>query len=102
MPACLPAHMCRRQGLQFWRLPCRSWATPFAAVGSPPYCLPAFACIICPQIDSHMRFVDGWDTKLLRMLSQVRCVLLCMLCMGAACCEVRSPFAIMPSSLHAS
>lgn len=26
------------------------------------------------QIDSHMRFVKGWDTKMLRMLGQVRCM----------------------------
>lgn len=31
----------------------------------------------CLQIDSHMRFVEGWDTLLLRMLSQVRRCLQC-------------------------
>lgn len=35
---------------------------------------PSCLCVACTQIDSHMRFVKGWDTKMLRMLGQVRCM----------------------------
>lgn len=37
-------------------------------------CCTLCPCIACMQIDSHMRFVKGWDAKLLRMLGQVRCM----------------------------